>query len=39
MEVERVITVRHLDGGMRIGGAFIDDFSGPMAHTGSIVLH
>lgn len=39
MEVERVITVRHLDGAMRIGGAFIDDFSGPMAHTGNTVLH
>lgn len=39
MEVERVITVRHLDAGMRIGGAFIDDFSGQMAHKGSAVLH
>lgn len=41
VEVERVITVRHLDGGMRIGGAFIDDFSGHMAqaHTGSTFLH
>ena len=39
LEIERVISVRHLDAGRRIGCAFLDDFSEHLAHAGSAVLH